>query len=791
MKINSLITIALLVHSFVAFSQNSQDISGTITDATGTVLEGVTIYVEKISKGTNSNTKGKYTLSLPSGSHILTINYLGYKTITTKITLNNTRTKQFNFKLTETSFHLDDILITVKTKAQQLREQAYAVEAIDTKMFKNLSTNANDILAKLPGVNIRQSGGLGSKFSLSLNGLSGKQVRTFIDGIPMDYFGSSLSLNNFSANLIDHIEVYKGVVPIHLASDALGGAINVITSRRIRSFLDVSYSLGSFGTHVSAINGQYRNPKNGFTLKLKSFYNQSENDYKIPVKLLNIATGKEDPFYTQVSRFHDAYKSKMVWLETGITAKKFADQLLVGVMYSDNSKEIQQPANAIGEAKIPYGEVLTLEKKWISNLSYIKKGLWNDKLSIHAYLVGVFSDNTSRDISDYRYDWFGNKTLRADTNTGEIENRKTNLVLSTKNLLANTNLEYQLTETSNIALSYSFNSLKLEGTDDYKEANNTQFSHPSTIKKQVVAIAFTNALLDEKLKSTFFSKLYNYKINSLETNYTGTEINFFNESKQHLGLGFSTTYKWEKLQLKASFEKAVRFPEIIELFGNGLNYTANPALRPEKSNNYNVGLIHNSELSGQDLTVSVNFFLRDAEDFIIPQIKGIQVFHMNNSSVLSKGVDFSTNYTFTKNLLINVNATYVDLRDNNKWRNNIKGNPNTQYKIRLPNEPYLFGNLSLSYTKEELLRKEDHFSITANQNYVHSFYYKWENLASKNKGQVPEQWTTNLDFVYSLENGKYNTSFGISNLWNANVYDNYQQLKPGRTYNLKIRYFIN
>lgn len=791
MKIKTLITIILLIHSLAAMTQNSTEIYGTITDVTGTVLEGVTIYVKKISKGTNSNTNGQYNLSLPNGSHVLTINYLGYKTITRSISLDKTRKRKFNFTLSETSFHLDDILITVKTKAQQLREQAYAVEAIDTKIFKNLSTNANDILAKLPGVNIRQSGGLGSKFSLSLNGLSGKQVRTFIDGIPMDYFGSSLSLNNFSANLIDHIEVYKGVVPIHLASDALGGAINVITSRRVRSFLDVSYSLGSYGTHVSAINGQYRNPKNGFTLKLKSFYNQSENNYKTPIKLLNIATGKEDDFYTQVSRFHDAYKSKMVWLETGITANKFADQLLVGVMYSDNSKEIQQPANAIGEAKIPYGEVLTLEKKWISNLSYIKKGLWNDKLSIHAYLVGVLSDNTSRDISNYRYDWFGNKTLRTDTRTGEIENRKTNLILSTKNLLANTNVEYQLTETSNLALSYSFNSLKLEGKDDYKKANNTQFSHPSTIKKQVVAIAFTNALLDEKLKSTFFSKLYNYKINSLETNYSGTETTFFNEHKQHLGLGFSTTYKWERLQLKASFEKAVRFPEIIELFGDGLNYTANPALRPEKSNNYNVGFIHKSVLFKQDLTVSVNVFLRDAEDFIIPQIKGIKVFHMNNSRVLSKGLDFSTNYSFSNNLLMSLNATYIDLRDNNKWRNNIKGPRNTQYKIRLPNEPYLFGNLSLSYTKEELLRKEDHFSITANQNYVHPFYYRWENLANKNKGQVPKQWTTNLDIVYSLVNGKYNTSFGVSNLWNSNVYDNFQQLKPGRTYHLKFRYFIN
>ncbi len=791
MKINTIIILLFHLIYQIGFAQNKQELTGYITDNNSNAIEGVSVYVKKISIGSSSDNKGYYSIKLPLGKHIITLNYLGYKTIKKTIDVNKTKLKQLNFKLEETSYHLDDIVIQGKTKAQQLREQAYAVEAIDTKIFKNLATNANDILAKIPGVNIRQSGGLGSNFSLSLNGLSGKQVRTFIDGIPMDYFGSSLSLNNFSANLIDHIEVYKGVVPIHLSSDALGGAINVVTSKRLESFLDVSYSIGSFETHITSLNAQYRNPKNGFILKLKSFYNQGENNYKVPVKLLNISTGKEDKFYTQVAHFHDAYNSKMIWLETGVTVKKFADQLLVGFMYSDNSKEIQQPANAIGEAKIPYGEVITLEKKWISNIRYNKKGLLNDKLSINAFLVGVFSDNTYRDISNYRYDWHGNKTLRTDTNTGEIENRKTNLILSTENLLANTNIEFQLTENSNIALSYSFNSLNIEGTDEYKEENNTQFSHPSTIKKQVVAFAYTNALLENKLKSTLFTKLYNYKINSLETNYSGTEIKFLNEKKQNLGVGMSTTYKWEKLQLKASFEKSVRFPEVIELFGDGLTYTANPALLPEKSNNYNVGFIYKIEFLHRDLTCSVNGFMRDAQDFIIPQVKGIEVFHINSSKVLSKGIDVATNYRFTKDLFINLNLTYVDLRDNKKWRNGITGSPNTQYKIRLPNEPYLFGNISISYKKEKLFKKDDDFSITANQNYVHSFYYRWENLANKNKGLVPEQWTTNLDLVYSMKKGKYNTSFGITNLWNTNVYDNYQQLKPGRTYNLKIRYFIN
>ena len=48
----------------------------------------------------------------------------------------------------------------------------------------------------------------------------------------MDYFGSSYSINNFPVSLVDRIDVYKGVVPVELGSDALGGAINLVTSQQ-------------------------------------------------------------------------------------------------------------------------------------------------------------------------------------------------------------------------------------------------------------------------------------------------------------------------------------------------------------------------------------------------------------------------------------------------------------------------------------------------------------------------------------------------------------------------------
>lgn len=787
----------LLISFLLLFSQplmaqsNTAKVSGKVTIEEDPAV-GITVYLEGTNKGVATNQLGKFEIEgIEPGTYTLIISGVGYKKIHKEISLEAGEHLKIERELEVESQSLNDLTVFGKSEATEIREQAYAIEVVDTEGFKNLSSNANDILRKVSGVNIRQSGGLGSEFTLSLNGLSGNQVRIFLDGVPMDYFGSSLSLNNFSANLIDRIEVYKGVVPIHLSSDALGGAINVVTGNKLSSYADVSYSMGSFGTHIGSVNAQYRDEKSGFTTRLKSFYNSSQNNYQVPIKLVNFETGKEAEEPTEVERFHDAYESKMVWVETGFTGIDLADQLMLGVLYSDNYDEVQQPANAIGEAKVPYGRVATQEQKFITNVSYQKKGLLDNRLNVSSYFVAVFSEGESRDTSSYDYNWFGEKVERIDTGTGEIENRKTLLTLKTDNYLGNFNTEYVLAENHNLAFNYSLNHLTLVGSDPYKAQNNTQFSNPNDVSKQVFGLSYTNTFVNDRLKNTVFSKFYDYSIESLETDYQGEEENTFRNDKNSFGFGVSSTFQFADVQVKASFENSTRFPEVIELFGDGLNTVSNPALQPEVSNNYNLGFIYSRYTPVHSAMISVNGFIRDAKDFIIPEVQGIKVTHINNGKALSKGVDVAGTYSYKNNWIVNLSGTFQDLRDNNKWRNGVKGVPNSLYKVRIPNVPYLFGNFSISYRGQDLFRENDSYSITVTENYVHSFYYRWENLASRNKGVVPTQWTTGLEMVYSFPDEQINLSAGVSNLWDSKVYDNYQQLRPGRAFNIKLRYLIN
>lgn len=113
-----------------------------------------------------------------------------------------------------------------------------------------------ELLASLPGVQVRSSGGLGSYSEASLRGSSGRQVRVLLDGLPLDTGGgeaSSLSL--ISPLLLDEVDVYKGRVPVGLGS-GLAGTINLRSRRELAAPVVGSATVGSYGQRQLDVAGQ-------------------------------------------------------------------------------------------------------------------------------------------------------------------------------------------------------------------------------------------------------------------------------------------------------------------------------------------------------------------------------------------------------------------------------------------------------------------------------------------------------------------------------------------------------
>src|SRR5690625_4591148 len=104
------------------------------------------------------------------------------------------------------------------------------------------------------GIRNRNSGGLGAEADVIVGGFSGKSIKFLIDGIPVDYLGSSMGLTKIPSSVADYIEVYKGVMPTEVGIDALGGAINIVPKKPTKNIHRISYEAGSFNTQMLTLN---------------------------------------------------------------------------------------------------------------------------------------------------------------------------------------------------------------------------------------------------------------------------------------------------------------------------------------------------------------------------------------------------------------------------------------------------------------------------------------------------------------------------------------------------------
>lgn len=96
---HSLLLLLFTCVSLLAYGQTKHTISGHIKDgANGEELIGATIFVDELKTGTATNVYGFYSLTLPEGTHAITIQYIGFDTRRDTITLTKDMTLNVEMK---------------------------------------------------------------------------------------------------------------------------------------------------------------------------------------------------------------------------------------------------------------------------------------------------------------------------------------------------------------------------------------------------------------------------------------------------------------------------------------------------------------------------------------------------------------------------------------------------------------------------------------------------------------------------------------------------------------------
>lgn len=782
---NKILLLSLLICSLTAFSQsNNINVTGTINDSEGAPIAGATVVIEELLKGVTTNVDGVYNLSTnaKSGSYTLKVSYLGFEAKEISVNLKQGETVNVALQLEESSYDLDEVVVSGQSIVNQVREKAFNVSVVDAKELHNTTLDLGHALDRVSGIRVRESGGVGSQMNFSINGFRGKQVRFFIDGVPMDNFGSSFQLNNIPINLAERIEVYKGVVPVGLGSDALGGAVNIITNAYSKNHLDASYSYGSFNTHRSMVNAIYV-AKNGFTAQLNAYQNFSDNSYKVNVDVADINTGQYYPNQT-VKRFHDQYHNETVIANFGVVNKSYADQLLFGITLGNNYREIQTGARIVSV----FGGWHRRGNVIMPSVKYKKKNFLVEGLNVRINANYNLGQEKNIDTLHRRYNWFG-EYKEYEGPGGE---RSYSLYkYRNNNGVGAAAFDYTIAEKHRISLGNTLNTFNREGEDELNPNNDT-YQQPRKTLKNILGLSY--AYETENWNASAFTKQY-FQQNKFSQSYNPTgdygdvayrdQINIYN----FFGYGLAVSHFFnENFQMKASFEKSYRLPDSEELYGDVINLQGNIDLKPEHSYNYNLGASYWLALHNEhQINFNLNGFYRDASDFIRPRLNNNQTMQVmdNLGSVTNLGLEAEVRYQSARHFNAGVNLTYQDLRNNTKYEEG-QTTESIVYRDRIPNMPYLYGNADASYTFENVGGKGNLLSIGYNMLYVHAFYLYWPSLGS-DKLDIPEQLSHDLNATYTY-NEKLQFTLECRNIFDAELYDNFSLQKPGRSITGKIKY---
>ncbi|MGO4290691.1 TonB-dependent receptor [Chitinophaga sp. RAB17] len=779
------ILLSLVLFTY-AQSVGTATISGYLKDAAGTPVPGASVKLHNNNANAISNADGFFRIQkVNPGKHILRISAVGFKKADQTLDLKAGEEKILQLTMSLAVSEINTVSVIGRSASQEVNRQAFNVTAIDAKKLYNSTLDLSHALDRVSGIRVREDGGLGSRMNFSLNGFTGRQVKFFLDGVPMDNFGSSFQLNNIPINLAERVEVYKGVVPIWLGSDALGGAINIVTSNSKRSYVDASYSFGSFNTHRSTLNAGYT-AKSGFTVQINAFQNYSDNNYRVRVNVADLLTGEYYP-RQWVRRFHDTYHNETIIANVGVVGKKYADKLLFGITMGQNYAEIQSGARMVSV----FGDWHCKGDILMPSVKYQVKDIFVKGLDFS--LTGNYNLGHEQNIDtvNRRYNWFQQHV----PNNG-AERERSMYKFSNNNGLGTANLSYRLDDHHSFIINDVYSTFSRKGKDELFPQDE-KYDQPKKVNKNVLGLGYkfdynarwnTSVFVKNYSQRNSFSQSYNPSGNWGDVAYRNQESKF---SKQ--GYGLATTYFiLPVLQLKTSYEKSYRLPETEELYGDMINLEGNTDLKPESSNNFNFGI--NYQLNIKDdhrFLFDANFLYRDASDFIRPMLNPNQTKQTNGNlaKVTNMGIDGEVRYSFKQLFTAGVNMTYQNLRNNTEYEDGQK-NVSPLYRDRIPNMPFLFGNADASLFFRNVLKKGNTLTLGYNLLYVHGYYLSWPSQAEEKLG-IPRQFSQDVNMVYSLANGRYNVSVECKNLIDNKLYDNFTLQKPGRAFYAKLRYFIS
>jgi len=252
------LVILQLVATLPVLAQGTR-VSGTVKDAAGKVLPGVSVVVKGTTNGTTTDPDGRFTIDVPNQRSVLVFSLIGHAD--REEVVGDRRTMELT--LTESASNLDEVVV-VGYGTQKKRDVTGAISSIQSKQIaERVPQNVFEaIQGQVPGVLVTQeSGRPGASNQLIIRGMGtlegGVTPLYIVDG------AQGVNIDGINPADIESIEILRDAASAAIYGSAGGNGVVIITTKKGkegRAKIDVRYftSFGKLSRKVPQANAADR-----------------------------------------------------------------------------------------------------------------------------------------------------------------------------------------------------------------------------------------------------------------------------------------------------------------------------------------------------------------------------------------------------------------------------------------------------------------------------------------------------------------------------------------------------
>jgi vitamin B12 transporter len=455
-------------------------------------------------------------------------------------------------------------------------------------------TDVKDVLNYVGMIDVTQSGPRGQQTSVFTRGTNSNHTLVLLNGIPINDASGENGAYDFGQDFLQNltaIEVYRGPSAAHFGPDAIGGAVNLITSIDYQNKITVGSATGG-----GDVAGNYYTEKDGWKINVKGGLHSSKSESALAadgadkdgVKNKSVAINIEKQIDDNWTFWSSTFGRNTFALLDGHSSSQqvgydadntmFAQQLGFNRTAKDEKsfitlhthaydREYTSPSNEIDNYKADaYTVRAEHQKQQTDSFSWgVGTEYRNDSASFQnrgSYTSNVDADyNTTAIYGNVGYkfsnDLVGSVHLRTDNNSVVGSNDSVKMGLQKNNVLPKLNLR------TTYSIGHKAPSLyELYGADNWGYSGNRDLKAEQSKSVELAADykLDTNSMFTVSLFQSNISNLIEYSGNTYvnstgTTDQSGVELSYSNFSPTSSLRFFATSLSSEKADGSAQLRR--------------------------------------------------------------------------------------------------------------------------------------------------------------------------------------------------------------------------------------------